>query len=153
MLQGSLPFDHDVDVTTFLSYMNNSWAMIEKATEESKMPWALEEIFGFPWEALQLRFWNFKMRWGLDIFFADWDPERNEWICGYHPAAFKSYCKLNYPKEAFSKICSAEFNGQKVFVPCDASMIHSNEYGEDWKTPSKEFHINNVSADQECVLH
>lgn len=143
---GSLPFDHDIDVITYLHLMNNSYDLIEQMAKMVEMPWAVEEIFGFPWEALQVRLWNFITRWGFDIFFVyhDSDDQDNgKWIAGYHPAPFKSYCKLSYPAEVFAEICSAEFHEQLIHVPCQPEIVHDAEYGPTWRNPSKDFIINN----------
>lgn len=143
---GVLPFDHDIDVITYLDLLGNSYDLIEQMAKMIDMPWALEEIFGFPWDALQVRLWNFITRWGFDIFFAyhDFDEtDSKNWIAGYHPAPFKSYCKLKYPAEAFRNICSAELNNQLIHVPCKPELVHDAEYGPTWRNPSKEFIINN----------
>ena len=143
---GLLPFDHDIDVITYLHLMDNSYDLIEQMAKMVEMPWAVEEIFGFPWEALQVRLWNFITRWGFDIFFVYHDSDKGDdenWIAGYHPAPFKSFCKLSYPAEAFSEICSAELHEQLIHVPCKPELVHEAEYGPTWRNPSKEFIINN----------
>ena len=143
---GVLPFDHDIDVITYLHLMNNSYDLIEQMAKMVNMPWAVEEIFGFPWDALQVRLWNFVTRWGFDIFFAYHDVDQADdghWIAGYHPSPFKSFCKLSYPREAFEEICSAELHGQLIHVPCKPDLVHDAEYGPTWRNPSKEFIINN----------
>jgi hypothetical protein len=148
-----LSYDHDVDVATFLGYNENNWnltrdlrdLLVTQGRRQDGLfkDWALVETFGFPWLAYQLRLWNFRSRWGLDIFFADWNSTDELFYFGYHAYPSDRYCLLKYPKSAFERICSAEFDGHKMYVPCRPDLVHLAEYGDKWATPSRTYSINN----------
>lgn len=144
-------WDHDVDVATFLHYNERQWNLttdirdlvLDFKTKAAVSSWSLVEYYGFPWLAFQLRMWDYNAKWGVDIFFADQDTDEDQYLFGYHPYPNDRYCLLRYSKETFREICSTEFNGQKMFVPCKAHLVHESEYGSDWREPSKDYKINN----------
>lgn len=141
-------YDHDIDVATFLHYNDNSWNLTTDMRDlivsmSDSKSWSLAETYGFPWNAYQLRIWNFATRWGVDIFFADYDSDNDRYLFGYHPYPNERYCLLKYPKAAFDRICTTEFEGFKMFVPCQPELVHLAEYGDDWATPNKTYKINN----------
>jgi hypothetical protein len=107
------------------------------------------EMYGFPWVAYQLRIWNFRTNWGIDIFWAFDNQDKKHYYFGYHPDPGKRFCRLLYPKRALDSLCSGELNGRRITVPCEPDLIHAAEYGAKWMTPNKEYGINNgYCADQ-----
>lgn len=145
---GPIDYDHDIDLGTFMRYNkvgDDQYGLTKAIYKWLKSPWSLMETYGFPWLAYQMRMWNMKTKWGVDIFFADEEPSNSSlYTFGYHPWPHVKYCKLDYVREAFDHLCSAVLVGVRVIVPCRPTLVHDHEYGVgEWRHPSKKFRINN----------
>lgn len=111
--------------------------MTNELIKSIKAPWYFIESFGLPWSAYELRLYNVKLGWQVDLFFLTQDEvDANSLYSGYHTFPAVSYYKVYYEKQFFQTICSGEIFGKKILVPCMYEGVLKSEYGDEWVVPN-----------------
>ncbi len=120
---GIFSYVNDIDFTTWSKYASEEFTNRVKTNKEGIKMWA---IFGFFDEAYEISLiWNSTK---FDLFFNYIFGDRYA-VAGHFGESYKYYYNYKY------FLCSADFLGIRVNVPCDPKRIIINEYGPDWGKP------------------
>lgn len=135
---GAVPYERDADFACHSNYLGNDWELAKEIVAAVEAPWYFMETMGLPWTAYEMRLFNVKLRWQVDLFFMTPDEEDETQVySGFHTFAGIYYLKVYYNKTMFGNICSGEVLGYKIHIPCDYEQVLETEYGKEWVTPDE----------------
>lgn len=133
-----MPYERDADFASDARFLGTDWSVPKEIQTSVKAPWYFIETFGLPWTSYEMRLYNVRLGWQVDLFFMTQDEEDESQVySGYHTFPGVYYVKVYYNKTIFEHICSAEVLGMKVHVPCDYDALLVTEYGPEWVTPDE----------------
>lgn len=128
--------ERDADFASWADIHANRYNLTNSIIKSLHSPWYVIETFGLPWAAYEMRIFNVKLNWQVDLFFMTQDEQdAHSYYSGYHTFPAVSYYKVYYEKQFFQNICSGEIYGQKILVPCAYDDVLKSEYGDKWVIP------------------
>lgn len=138
--------ERDADFASWADIHDNRYNLTNELIKSIKSPWYFIETFGLPWSAYELRLYNVKLGWQVDLFFMTQDElDPASVYSGYHTFPAVSYYKVYYQKSFFDKLCSGEIFGNKILVPCRYDDVLESEYGEKWVVPDPKHFLKSQS--------
>lgn len=138
MIKTAVPYERDADFASDARFLGTDWSVAKEIQVSVHSPWYFIETFGLPWTSYEMRLYNVRLGWQVDLFFMTQDEEDETQVySGYHQFPGVYYTKIYYNKTLFDHICSAEVLGKKIHVPCNYEAVLETEYGPEWVTPDE----------------
>jgi hypothetical protein len=141
---GAVPYERDADFACHSKHLGTDWELAKEIVAAVTQPWYFIETFGLPWTSYEMRLYNVKLDWQVDLFFMTPDEEDETQVYfGYHTLPGIHYYKIYFNRTICDQICSAEVLGYKIHVPCLYELHLETEYGKEWVTPDEQHFVKN----------
>jgi hypothetical protein len=123
--------DLDTDIGIFMNTFNKNCIY-----DINKLGFTMEHVFGFPEDSLEIALRRGGVKTDLFFFYEKGDSV-------YHSAFMNftanGYTRLDFPYKKFGTKWIS-FKGEKFLVPDNELDFIITKYGENWKTPEKNWH-------------